>query len=172
MTENKAKLSEEILALRKEGYTFAEIAKELDVSLSMVYIKARELRKEYGEEAVKIPHTKRHLNKIREVESLAKDGLSLKEIAQKCKLSENTLYKWLHQNSEFKYSKIKVKDRPTAKIADNATYNQKRIIEEYNKNTNATVRDIAVKVNLSHQAVYNALTKAGVDLTRKYYLAQ
>lgn len=172
MTENKAKLSEEILALRKEGYTFAEIAEKLDVSLSMVYIKARELRKEYGEEAVKIPHTKRHLNKIREVESLAKDGLSLKEIAQKCKLSENTLYKWLHQNSEFKYSKIKVKDRPIAKIGDNATYNQKRIIEEYNKNTNATVRDIAVKVNLSHQAVYNALTKAGVDLTRKYYLAQ
>jgi hypothetical protein len=34
------------------------------------------------------------------------------------------------------------------------------------------VRDIAVKVNLSHQAVYNALTKAGVDLTRKHYLAQ
>ena len=32
MTKDKAKLSEEILALRKEGYTFAEIAKKLDVS--------------------------------------------------------------------------------------------------------------------------------------------
>ena len=67
---------------------------------------------------------------------------------------------------------IQVKKRPVAKISENATYNQQRIIEEYNKDTNATVRDIAVKVNLSHQAVYNALTKAGVDLTRKHYLAQ
>lgn len=172
MTKDKAKLSEEILALRKEGYTFAEIAKKLDVSLSAVYIQTRELRKQHGEESIKLTHTKRQLDKIKEVESLAKEGLSLKEIAQKSKLSENTLYKWLSQNNKFKYSKVEVKKRPLAKISENATYNQKRIIEEYNKDTNATVRDIAVKVNLSHQAVYNALTKAGVDLTRKHYLAQ
>lgn len=80
MTKDKAKLSREIFALRKKGYTFAEIAKKLDVSLSAVYIQTRELRKQHGEESIKLTHTKRQLDKIKEVESLAKKGYLLKRL--------------------------------------------------------------------------------------------
>lgn len=172
MFKNKARLSEKILALRREGYTFSEISQKINISLSLVYILAREIRKKYGEQSLKTTKRRTQLQIMKKAEKLASKGLSVGEIAEKCSISSNTLYNWISKNEQFKYNGTKPKQRSAIKIDDNASPNQRRIFEEYNRDTGATIREIARKVNLSYQTVYKNLKLAGVNFKQKRCLTQ
>ena len=156
----------EIIKERLSGVSLEDLSKKFNLSVTAIRHHLAKAKKEIPElKDAKKSRKKLDENILAEAKKLLMAGLGINGAAEKLGVKSTTLASW---NKRLLKVKLK-KHRNRKKIAKNPNFTntQERIRVEYNKNTNASVREIGSKLGITGQAVHINLMKMGVSLKKQ-----
>lgn len=153
----------EIIKERLSGVSLEDLSKKFNLSITAIRHHISKASKGIPElKVVKKSRKKLDENILAEAKKLLVAGLGINGAAEKLGVKKTTLASW-----NKRLLKVKLKEHKNRKKIPknpNFTSTQERIRVEYNKNTNASVREIGNKLGITGQAVHVNLMKMGVKL--------
>lgn len=161
----KADINQQILQMRLNGMAYQKIADALGVSVTIVFYAIKKMKDQHPELSNKnqtrgVKPPKQEL--LIAAKSLLEKNYTIKEVADTLGLSCGTICNW-----NKKFIKIDLHNKRNERkpiLYPSGSDLRILIAKTYNENTSASLREIAAKTGVSHQAVHANLKALGVDL--------